>query len=312
MNNTKKLRSILCTALLTFVLTACSGPGDETSAPAATSQQKAESELDAPVGRLDKKVVPTKYAIELTVDPSEAMFSGNVSIEVQISEPTSIIWLHGKDLDVSEVYVTDSESGRIAASYEERLDSGVALLRLEQPVAAGAASIHFAYTAIFNTSSNALFKVERDGKSYAVTQFEPIAARKVFPGFDEPGFKVPFDLALVTRTGDVAITTTPEASAEPVGNDTVRHVFETTQPLPTYLIAFAIGPYDVVDFGMIPANAVRDRELALRGIAAHGQGEKLNYALKNTDGILSELEEYFGTPYPYKKLDLIADWDRGP
>jgi len=148
--------------------------------------------------------------------------------------------------------------------------------------------------------------VKREGLSYAVTQFEPISARNVFPCFDEPGFKVPFDLALITRRADAAITTAPEASAEPLGDGMVRHVFETTRPMPTYLIAIAVGPYDVVDYGMLPANPVRKRELPLRGIAAKGQGEKLNYALKNTDGILTELEEYFGTPYPYRKLDLIA------
>ncbi|MCP4302526.1 MAG: M1 family metallopeptidase, partial [Gammaproteobacteria bacterium] len=170
----------------------------------------------------------------------------------------------------------------------------------------GAASIHFSYSAAFNTSTNALFKVEREGKYYAATQFQPIAARNVFPGFDEPGFKVPFDLALITRAADVAITTTPEAAVEALGNDTVKHVFETTRPMPTYLIAMAVGPYDLVDYGMIPANSVRHRELPLRAIAAHGQGENLEYALNNTDGILSVLEEYFGTPYPYRKLDLIA------
>ena len=86
----------------------------------------------------------------------------------------------------------------------------------------------------------------------------------------------------------------------------VRHVFETTRPLPTYLLAFAVGPYDLVDFGTIPPNSVRDRELPLRGIAARGLGDRLQYALKHTDGLLTELEEYFGTPYPYRKLDIIA------
>ncbi len=297
MKNIQILRSILCTAFLAAVLTACSGPDD---APAAGE------EVVAPVGRLGDNVVPTKYDIELTVDPSQTLYSGNVSIDVQISEPTSMIWLHGKDLDVSEVYLTDSGSRRIEASYEQKLDSGVVLLTLEQPAAAGAASIHFSYSAVFNTAANALFKVERDGRHYAVTQFEPTAARNVFPGFDEPGFKVPFDLALITRAADAAITTTPEASVESLENNTVKHVYETTRPMPTYLIAIAVGPYDVVDYGMIPANSVRHRELPLRGIAAHGQGEKLAYALNNTDGILSVLEGYFGTPYPYKKLDLIA------
>jgi len=306
MNNSKLLLNILCTLLLTAVLTACSSRDDAQSEPAAPLASTASDAVDAPVGRLDGNVEPTKYDIELTVDPSKETYSGNVSIDVQINNPTNSIWLHGKDLEVTEVYLIDSESRRFEASYEQKLDSGVALLTLDQSVAAGAASIHFVYTAAFNTSANALFKVERDGRHYAVTQFQPIAARKVFPGFDEPGFKVPFDLSLITRAADVAITTTPEASVEALGNDTIKHVFETTRPMPTYLIAIAVGPYDVVDYGMIPANSVRHRELPLRGVAAYGQGKNLTYALNNTDGILSVLEEYFGTPYPYRKLDIIA------
>ncbi|MGH8864017.1 MAG: M1 family aminopeptidase, partial [Burkholderiales bacterium] len=158
----------------------------------------------------------------------------------------------------------------------------------------------------FNTSVNALFKMDRDGDYYAATQFEPIAARQVFPGFDEPGFKVPFDIAVTARKGDAVIATTPEVSSEDLGNGSVRHVFKTTRPLPTYLIALAVGPYDVVDFGMIPPNAVRHHGLPLRGIAAKGLGARMKYALQNTAGYLSALEQYFGTPYPYEKLDLIA------
>jgi hypothetical protein len=80
-----------------------------------------------------------------------------------------------------EFYLTDSEANRVAASYEERLDSGVALVSLQQSVGPGAARLSFHYSAPFNTSTNALFKVERDGNYYAVTQFEHIAARNVFP-----------------------------------------------------------------------------------------------------------------------------------
>jgi len=86
----------------------------------------------------------------------------------------------------------------------------------------------------------------------------------------------------------------------------VRRRFETTRPLPTYLLAFAVGPYDLVEYGMIPPNDVRDRDVPLRAIAAKGQGKNLKYALEHTPGILTALEEFFGTPYPYRKLDLIA------
>lgn len=261
---------------------------------------------EAPVGQLGNSVVPIRYRLELKIDPTQETFSGTVEIDVIVNEPRSGIWLHGKNLDVNEAWVSDSQSNRIDATFEDHLDSGVALLSLTRPVQPGPATLHLNYIGTFNHSANALFKVVRGDESYAATQFEPIAARQVFPGFDEPGFKVPFDLTVIAKEGDVAITNTPEASAEALGDGFVKHVFETTRPLPTYLLAFAVGPYDLVDFGMIPANSVRNREVQLRGITAKGLGGRMQYALKNTEGILSELEEYFGTPYPYKKLDLIA------
>ena len=259
-----------------------------------------------PVGQLGKTVAPTRYSIELSIDPSRDKFSGKVVIDITLKEAQDAIWLHGKNLKVSEVYLTDAESKRIDASYEERQDSGVALVTLARNAPAGASQLHFAYSAPFNTATNALFKVERDGNYYAATQFEATAARQVFPGFDEPGFKVPFDISVIARKGDAVVATTPEAFTKDLADGSVLHAFARTRPLPTYLIALAVGPYDVVDFGMIPVNSVRDHEVPLRGIAAKGLGGEMQYALKNTAGLLSALETYFGTPYPYEKLDLIA------
>jgi alanyl aminopeptidase len=274
---------------------------------AATSLTFLAAQADSPpVARLGNAVAPTQYRIELAIDPAKDMFSGKVVIDVTLNASQDAIWLHGRNLQVSEVFVTDRDAKRIDATYEERHDSGVALVSLARAAPAGPAKLHFEYSAPFNTAANALYKVESGGLPYAVTQFEPIAARQVFPGFDEPGFKVPFELAIVARQGNVAVTTTPEVSADDLGAGRVRHVFARTRPLPTYLIAFAVGPYDVVDYGMIPANPVRKRGLALRGIAAKGQGERMQYALRNTAGLLAVLEDYFGTPYPYEKLDLIA------
>lgn len=261
---------------------------------------------EAPVGRLGDAAVPTHYRLELAIDPSQDRFSGEVVINITVNEPRDAIWLHGKNLEVSEVFLTDKDGKRVDATYAERLESGVAQVSLARTAPAGPASLHFMYNAPFNASANALYKVESAGLRYAVTQFQPIAARQVFPGFDEPGFKVPFELAVVARKGDTVVTTTPEMSAEDLGDGRVRHRFKMTRPLPTYLLAFIVGPYDVKNYGLLTANSVRQRELALRGVAARGLTERMQYALKNTNGLLSELEAYFGTPYPYEKLDLIA------
>jgi len=306
MSTTNFPRWVICAAAPLALLAAHSVSSQTPTEQATASSSPAVRDSAPPIGQLGKTVIPSQYSIELSIDPSRDRFFGAVVIDVTLNEPQDAIWLHGKNLDVSKVYLTDTESNRIDASYVERLDSGVALVSLSQLAPAGPAKLHFVYSAPFNTATNALYKIERGGNHYAVTQFEPIAARKVFPGFDEPGFKVPFNLAVIARKDDVVITTTPEASAEDLGDGRVRHVFERTRPLPTYLLAFAVGPYDVVDYGMMPINSVRDREVALRGIAAKGLGDNLKYALHNTSGLLSALEDYFGTPYPYEKLDLIA------
>lgn len=305
MTNLQFLKFAICLLVAAAFLTACS----ESETP--QSQQPSQSLVamsagEAPVGRLDQSVVPRHYRLELTVDPRQDRFSGQMEIDLTFEEPRDQLWLHGKNLEVADVWLSNGSNERIDATYEEKLESGVALLSLEKPVEVGDATLHFSYNAPLNTSSNALFKIVRGEDSYVATQFEPIAARQVFPGFDEPGFKVPFDLALVTPESDVAVTTTPEKALEKRDDGMVRRKFETTRPMPTYLLAFAVGPYDLLDYGMIPPNDVRDRGVALRGVTARGQGERMKYALEQTGGILATLEEYFGMPYPYRKLDLIA------
>lgn len=299
MSNNRILPIACCIVASIAVLAACSRSDEPAKVVATTS-------LEPPAGRLGKTVVPNHYTLELRVDPTADTFSGVVDIDVTFAVPSDSFWLHGKDLNVSAVYLTGGDSIRIHGSYGQQLDSGVARISLAETVPAGPATLHFEYTAPFNTSTNALFKIVRGEEAYAATQFEPIAARQVFPGFDEPGFKVPFDLSVIAKASDIVVANTPVASVDRLADGFVRHSFETTRPMPTYLLAFAVGPYDLVDFGMIASNSIRDREVALRGIAAKGLGGRLHYALNNTAGLLSVLEEYFGTPYPYRKLDIIA------
>ena len=200
-----------CMLIVFSAVTGCSQSG---SPDKSTATASATDTSEPPVARLGNAVVPIQYQLELRIDPSQERFSGNVAIDVTVNESLDAIWLHGKLLDVSEVYVTDGESNRIDASYEERDESGVALLTLARTISAGPATLRFTYDAAFNTKTNGLFQVVRGEDHYAASQMEAIAARLVFPGFDEPGFKVPFDLSIIARADDVVITTTPEASVE--------------------------------------------------------------------------------------------------
>ena len=53
------------------------------------------------------------------------------------------------------------------------------------------------YSALQNrNSTRGIFTLQDGDASYTMTHFEPMAARQAFPCFDEPGFKVPWQLTL--------------------------------------------------------------------------------------------------------------------
>lgn len=258
---------------------------------------------DIPYGQLGTDVIPTSYQLTLKIVPELDQFSGRAVIELEIAEPLNYFYLHGKNLEVSKVQLLTAES-RLDASYEQVDKSGIARISLPQAVS-GSARLEIEYSAPFGQSLAGLYKVSESGEDYAFTQFEAISARKAFPGFDEPGIKAPFDITLIVPENSVAISNTPEISSElKDGMKVVR--FATSKPLPTYLIAFAVGDLDVVEWPPLPVTDIRPHELPLRGIAVKGKGDQLAYALEGTNAIVTALESYFGTPYPWAKLDILA------
>jgi alanyl aminopeptidase len=260
----------------------------------------------APLGQLPRDVTPSAYELALTIDPSRDRFSGLAKIAVALTEPRRVIWLHGEGLHVTRATIIPEGGEAIDAAWEEVGPEGVAALRPARPVPAGAARIEIEYDAPFDRQLNGLYRVDVHQDSYAFTQFEAIAARKAFPCFDEPRFKTPFDVTLIVREADVAAANTPIAEETPADDGLKRVHFRASPPMPTYLVAFAVGPLEVVEAPPIAANDVRSRPLPLRGIAVRGNGAQLAYALRETPKMLEWLERYFGIEYPYEKLDIVA------
>lgn len=75
-----------------------------------------------------------------------------------------------------------------------------------------------------------------------MTQFEPTFARQAFPCFDEPGFKAPWQLTLRVPRDATPVSNTPVVSETAAADGMKAVQFAVTQPLPSYLVAFAVGP----------------------------------------------------------------------
>jgi alanyl aminopeptidase len=302
--------------LTAFTLAACAPPPERESRAPGVPPRGPEAIVAAPVLepppalRLPAGVRPTAERLELTVDPTRDRFEGSAEITVTLDGPHAVVWLHGEGLHVTRATVTPEGGPDVEATWSERGARGMAALTLARAVPAGRARIRIAYDAPFKSALDGLYKTQQAGVPYAFTQFEAIEARTAFPCFDEPGFKIPWEVTLVVPKGQEGFANTREVRRTAVG-ERQRIEFAPTLPLPSYLLAFAIGPLEVVTAPDVPPSAVRRRPLPLRGITAKGRGKEIAYALAHTGEILGTLESYFGIEYPYDKLDILAVPDKG-
>ncbi|MEZ0311439.1 MAG: M1 family aminopeptidase [Myxococcota bacterium] len=291
---------------LVFAAAACSSSKQTTAQ--ADGHRPADAILDtrgAPNGKLPSYATPLAYAIELTIDPDRDAFAGNVSITVKLEEPRDHIWLHGRGLRVATASVKLADGKLHPVRYQEIPGKGLAFVGFEHTIEPQEVVLSFGYEATYGGNLEGLYTVSAQDQRYAFAQFEPISARLCFPSFDEPRFKTPFDITLITRREHVAVSTTAIAAEQEHGTlKTTR--FKVTEKLPTYLITFAVGDFDVVDGGKVPANAARAEPLPLRGIAVKGKGPGLKESLQTTAQLVTALETYFGIGYPFGKLDVIA------
>jgi cytosol alanyl aminopeptidase len=259
-----------------------------------------------PTGKLPEDVSPISYALKLKIDPRQDRFGGTARIRIKLAKPADHIWLHGQDLDVSKVVAVDAAGQIHKATYAAEKE-GVAKVTFDATLPAQEIGLTFDYSAAFNAKLEGLYKVKVGNDSYAVTQMESISARNAFPGFDEPRFKTPFDITLtVPKDQAVVANTLPKHEGTSSDGDWKTINYTTTKPLPTYLVAFAVGPWDVVDAPAIAPNGVRKNPLPLRAIGPRGTGPQLKWILGETPGIVKYFEEYTNIAYPFDKLDLLG------
>ncbi len=286
-------------------LNACE-QSEQLEIPKPLTTQAVVSTPPIPKGQLSKDIVPKHIYLDLTIIPDETIFQGKTKIIADINQAQKQYYIHGNLLEVSEVSIKTADNKVITGQYKQVDKSGIALLTFPETLKKGQVELSITYKAPFNESLEGLYKVNDGGINYAFTQFESISARLAFPGFDEPGFKVPFNISLTVKADQVALSNTPVKKEILLDNGMKKIDFMTTKPLPAYLVAFVVGEFDVVKWDDMPITNVRDRPVALSGIATKGKGKDLQYALEHTHQIVEGLENYFNIPYPYKKLDIVA------
>ena len=261
----------------------------------STDQQATGGIADPDPYRLANDVRPVMQLLNLNIDPSQIDYSGSTTITIEIASDRPQFRLHAKDMQIDSLSLS-RDGGDVDVSYEQGKE-GLLAVAAAEGLRAGTYELQIDFSNDFQTDGVGINRTENEGAHYIFSQFEAIDARLAFPCFDEPGFKFPWQLTMTVPDGVMAITNTPEVSVTEA-NGQVTTVFDSTPPLPSYLIAVAVGPFETV--------AIDGMSIPGRVIVPQGKSELAAFAVETTPPLLAYLEDYFGEPYPFKKLDLIA------
>jgi alanyl aminopeptidase len=248
-----------------------------------------------PTFRLGDAATPHAYELALAIDPRQERFSGTVRITLRVNHAADALWLNAEDLDIDEAVFENG--GRRVTARMLPAPHDFAGFAIEGGFQPGdyVAEIRFR-APLEPLDTRGLFRQREGGEWYAITQFEAISARRAFPCFDEPQWKTPWRVTIDAPAADRVVWNTPEERAvdAPGKAGWKRHVFAESKPLTTYLVAFAVGPFDIVAGAPGGAQAT-----PLRYLAPRGRGADARYAKAVTPQLLGELEKYFGIPYPF-------------
>jgi aminopeptidase N len=283
---------------LLVALAACSSPERPRPVHPAPAHAPAATIPDPPPPalRLPGDVKPTQVALDFTIVPARPTATGRVHISAEVTRPARVVWLNASGLAIDRAAL-----GGTAARVINGGDDFVGVT-IDRALPIGALAIDLAFTTpIDREKSRGLYSEHEGNDTYAYTFFEAIDARRAFPCFDEPSYKVPWQLTFHVRQDHVALANAAVVRETPEPDGMKKVELALSRPMPSYLVAFVVGPFELIDGGT--AGRIHT---PIRFVIPRGRAGELGYAREVTPKVVVALEDYFDMAYPYGKLDVAV------
>ncbi|WP_298174923.1 M1 family metallopeptidase [Novosphingobium sp.] len=276
------------------------------SAPALAQPVPANPSAAAGVHTdLPRVAHPSHYTITITPDAANLKFTGQSSVDLEVTEATPFLTLHALDLNIASATLTPQGGTPVPVTITMDAASQTARFTAAQPLSPGKYRLETTYSGIINTQANGLFALDYPDKITGkdvrglFTQFEAPDARRFAPMFDEPIYKATFDLTAVVPASQMAISNMPVIKEDMLEGGLKRVTFGTSPKMSSYLLFFSLG-----DFERMAKEAVPGVQVGI--VAPKGSGEQSRFALNELAPLIPYYADYFGQPYPLPKLDNVA------
>ncbi|MFT3697314.1 MAG: M1 family metallopeptidase [Kofleriaceae bacterium] len=253
--------------------------------------------LTPPTIRLPDDATPTSYDLHLDLDADSVTFSGSIAIHIKLNKATDHIWINADGLAFATSTWDDGD-----ATLE--VTPGLVAVKFGKTVQPRDLTIHLTYSGTMVHDEEGLFRQKLDNQWFLYSQGESEFARRYAPSFDEPRFKTPWRISVSAPTKQLVASNMPIVSDTPVPSAHVTHhevTFAETPPIPSYLVAVAVGPFAVVEQGTVGKNKV-----PLRTLTFPKRAGAVGPVARQTGKLVALLEQYTDIPLPFPKLDIVT------
>jgi aminopeptidase N len=244
-----------------------------------------------------------RYRLDLTLKSRAARMPGHETIEFDLSNVSDPLVLDFRDLDDKGAVINGSAHDlRVNGRPAELTQSDGHILIPGARLRAGQNKIELDFDSPIAEANRAVTRYtdNQDGGEYIYTLFVPMDASLAFPCFDQPDLKARFELALTAPAEWAVISnTSPEADTAAGPVHTAR--FEETNPISTYLFAFAAGPFQMLatDPGAVPLKLFVRRSMLARA------REEWPQVAETTRKGMDRMAAFFAQPFPFPKYDQV-------
>ncbi|MFK7822160.1 MAG: M1 family metallopeptidase [Planctomycetaceae bacterium] len=229
-------------------------------------------------------------ALDLNVDFQSKVLTGTALLEINRRPDTKQLWLETRGLTISEVTTADGaknrewklgdDKGSMGQSLAITLPPGIEAVKIEYSTSPGAEALQW-LTPEQTTDKE---------KPFLFTQSQAILARTWVPCQDTPAVRMTYSAKVKVPSDLMAVMSASNPQAK---NSTGEYSFEMKQPIPSYLLALAIGDLQFQKVG------------ARSGVYAEPSVlKKAAWELEDTERMIEEAEKLYG-PYRWDRYDVI-------
>lgn len=229
-----------------------------------------------------------RYKLQIRLAEGADALTGSLEISVRLPKRPVDMVLDWRGKPVGHLNVNGASIP--ARVIEEHLVIPASALK------AGKNSVTLEFESPVAVSGSAVTRYQdrEDGAEYVYTLLVPADASALFPCFDQPDLKGRFSLELELPSHWKAVS---NSAIDVQTGGKVR--FKETEPISTYLFAFAAGPFETLRAEGDPVR-LYVRRSRLAAAKAHA-GEVLRLNREAT----AYFERYFARPFPFAKYDLV-------